>query len=530
MKKNRIAQLLAVMLCAMLLLTSVGCKTSTPAQTTEEQPAATEAPVAVLPDVPADRYDATVTPRTGNNATMPLVVSSQTLDGKFSPFFASSGYDTTVEGMTQLGLLYLDKKGAPQAGVEFPCLAYSYTQQVSDDKSTSTYKFFLKNGITFSDGTPITAKDVLFTIYTLCDPLYDGSSTFYALKVQGLSEYRLQTSADALAVADAIIAAGLSTAEDKTMVMPAADGATAEQQTAFWAYLDQAGEKFTQEIVDYVSNNYMSDDYVQGYFSPDLTAEQIKASPFLTVAYGMGMWGYGAYADGKFTDALGNVYDETTGLTVADYWKNILTTYGYDLSDGGINREKAGDKRIEDYVKDLYIANEGKVAGGVASISGITTGTETNEDGVDQSCPTNPRHPASSRASSGSGRLRASATRPEGSFAASRSKRSPSASPPASKSPQAVSAARRSSSSTQRGSVQAHVQVEHLDRVTRFFGDHFKQSGGGLGGVGSGRGSGRRGNNGGRSMGGGGAGTAFQEFHHLAEGLERAQVLGLDRS
>ncbi|MEN6420081.1 MAG: ABC transporter substrate-binding protein [Clostridiaceae bacterium] len=384
MKKNRIAQLLAVVLCAMMLLTTVGCKTATPAQTTEEETAATEAPVVVLPDVPADRYDATVTPRTGNNATTPLVISSQTLDGKFSPFFVTSAYDTTVEGMTQLGLLYLDKKGSPQAGVEFPCLAYSYTQQVSDDKSTSTYKFILKNGITFSDGTPVSVKDVLFTIYTLCDPLYDGSSTFYALNVQGLSEYRLQTSADALAVADAIVAAGLSTAEDKTMVMPAADGATAEQQAAFWAYLDQAGEKFTQEIVDYVMNNYGTDDYVQSYFSPDLTAEQVKASPFLTVAYGMGMWGYGSYADGKFTDALGNVYDETTGITVADYWKNILTTYGYDLSDAGINREKAGDLRIEDYVRDLYIANEGKVAGGVASISGITSGTETSEDGVDR--------------------------------------------------------------------------------------------------------------------------------------------------
>lgn len=384
MKKNRIAQLLAVVLCAMLLLTTVGCKTSTPAETPEEQPTATEAPVAVLPDVPADRYDATATPRTGNNANTPLVISSSTLDGKFSPFFATSAYDVTVEGMTQLGLLYLDKKGAPQAGVEFPCLAYSYTQQVSDDKSTSTYKFFLKNGITFSDGTPVTAKDVLFTIYTLCDPLYDGSSTFYALKVQGLNEYRLQTSAEALAVADAIVAAGLSTAEDGTMVMPAADGATAEQQAAFWAYLDQAGEKFSQEIVDYVSNNYLSDDYVQAYFSADLTAEQIKASPFLTVAYGMGMWGYGSYADGKFTDALENVYDETTGLTVADYWKNILATYGYDLSDAGINYEKAGDLRIEDYVRDLYIANEGAVAGGVASISGITTGTETCEDGVDR--------------------------------------------------------------------------------------------------------------------------------------------------
>jgi peptide/nickel transport system substrate-binding protein len=386
MKKNRIAQLVAVLLCAMLLLTTVGCKTTEEPAATVEEPAATttDAPAVVMPDVPADRYDATETPRTGNNATTPLVISTSTLDGKLSPFFATSAYDVVVEGYTQLLLVYLDKEGAPQAGVEYPSLAYSFTQEVSDDKSTSTYNFILKNGITFSDGEPVSIKDVLFTIYTLCDPLYDGSSTFYSMDVQGLNEYRLQTSAETLAVADAIVAAGISTGDDGSMTYPAADGATAEQQAAFWGYLDQAGEKFAQEIVDYVSMNYLSDDYVQAYFSPDLTAEQIKASDFLTVAYGMGMWGFGAYADGVFTDVLGNTYDETTGLTAADYWNNIITSYGYDLSDAGINYEKAGDLRIEDYVRDLYIANEGSVEGGVASISGITSGTMTCDDGVDR--------------------------------------------------------------------------------------------------------------------------------------------------
>ncbi len=386
MKKNRIAQLVALLLSAMMLLALVGCKTAEPSATTDEPAAttATEEPAVVLPDVPADRYDATVTPRTGNNATMPLVISSQTLDGKFSPIFYTSGYDFDVESLTQLGLIYLDKKGAPQAGVEFPCLAYSYTQEVSDDQATSTYTFLLKNGITFSDGVPVTAKDVLFNIYVLCDPMYDGSSTFYSMGVQGLSEYRLQTSAETLTVADAIVAAGIYSAEDGSLAYPAADGATAEQQAAFWSYLDQAGEMFAQEIVDYVMLNYGIDDYVQAYFSPDLTAEEIKASDFLTVAYGMGMWGYGSYADGVFTDAFGNTYDETTGLTVADYWSNILTNFGYDLSDGGINYEMAGETRIEDYVRDLYISNEGAVEGGVASISGITSGTMTGDDGVER--------------------------------------------------------------------------------------------------------------------------------------------------
>ena len=36
------------------------------------------------------------------------------------------------------------------------------------------------------------------------------------------------------------------------MVLPAANGVTAEQQQKFWSYLDASGEKFAQAIIDYV--------------------------------------------------------------------------------------------------------------------------------------------------------------------------------------------------------------------------------------------------------------------------------------
>ncbi len=56
--------------------------------------------------------------------------------------------------------------------------------------------------------------------------------------------------------------------------------------------------------------------------------------------------------------------------------------YGYDLSDGGINAEKAGDLTIQDYTKDAYISAEGKIEGGVKSITGITSGKMKCDDGV----------------------------------------------------------------------------------------------------------------------------------------------------
>ncbi len=361
--------------------------TQVPTKPTEPAPTTTApvTPKEVKPDVPANRYDATVTPRTGSNATKPLVISTGTLDGKFSPFFSTSAYDVDAQELTQALLLYYNKDGAPEAGINAPCYAYDYIQEIGAGNSSSTYTFILKNGLTFSDGKPVTAKDVLFSIYVISDPLYDGSQTFYTMNIQGMKEYRLQTSADTLKMVNKIIEAGIKTGDNDEMVINPASGVTAAQQEAFWNYLDAGGEKFAQEIIDYVKNNYLVPKYLEAYFAP-YKAEQITADTNLQAAYGMTMWGFGELGeDGKFTDALGNTYDLSKDTIDAKiYWENILGSYGYDLSDAGINYEKAGDLSIQDYVQQEYISKEGKVAGGVKSISGITSGKMVCDDGVER--------------------------------------------------------------------------------------------------------------------------------------------------
>lgn len=389
-----------LLLTLVVIFSAVACKksddtdnpdTNTPTTAPDEKPDEkqddtpddTIQPVEVVPDVPANRYDATVTPRTGNNDTNPLVVSIGTLDGKFSPFFATSAYDVDANGQAHLGLLYYNKLGAPEAGIDAPSYAYDFTQEISADNSLSTYTFILKNKLTFSDGQPITAKDVLFSMYVLSDPMYDGSSTFYTMNIQGMNEYRLQTSADTLKTVDLILEAGITAGDDGSMVINPADGVTAEQQEKFWSYLDQAGTGFAQEIIDYVNLNYPS--YIPDYFAP-YTPEQVAADPDMQAAFGMVMWGFGSVeADGAFTDSIGTKYDLATDTVDAKiYWENILAAYGYDISDAGINVEKAGELSIQDYIKTAYISSEGQIEGGVKSISGITSGTMTSEDGVER--------------------------------------------------------------------------------------------------------------------------------------------------
>jgi peptide/nickel transport system substrate-binding protein len=394
MNLKRIKSMLALLLTLILVFSAVSCSkpdtkepdtspTTAPTQAPEEDEDEKPAEVEVVPDVPANRYDATVTPRTGNNETTPLVISIGTLDGKFSPFFATSGYDVDVNDMAHIGLLHYNKFGEPDAGIDVPSYAYDFTQEISSDNSTSTYTFILKNKLTFSDGQPITAKDVLFSMYVLSDPMYDGSSTFYTMNIQGINEYRLQTSADVLEAVDAILEAGITSGDDGSMVINPADGVTLEQQEKFWSYLDEAGANFAQEIIDYVNINYPG--YVESYFAP-YTADQVAADPNLQAAYGMVMWGFGELDEnGKFIDSLGNEYDLATDTVDANiYWQNILGSYGYDLTDAGINYEKAGELTIQDYVKTAYISKEGQVAGGVKSISGITSGTMKCDDGVER--------------------------------------------------------------------------------------------------------------------------------------------------
>lgn len=396
MRLKQLKSMLALLLIFIMVFSAVGCSkkaskdsdpdtapTSAPTQGAEDDGGDGGQQKEVLPDVPANRYDATVTPRTGNNATMPLVLSIGTLDGKFSPFFYTSGYDGDVVGLVSIGLLHYNKDGEPEAGIDVPSFAYDYTQEVAPDKSTTTYTFILKNGITFSDGHPVSADDVLFSMYVLSDPMYDGSSTFYTMKIQGLSEYRLQTSADVLKAVDAIIAAGITTGDDGSMVINPADGVTMEQQEKFWSYLDEAGAKFAQEIIDYINAKYPS--YISSYFAP-YTPDQVSADPDLQAAFGMVMWGFGELdEEGNFIDSLGNKYNLATDTVDANiYWQNILANYGYDLSDSGINYEKAGDLTIQDYIRDIYISKEGQVAGGVKSISGITSGKVVCDDGVER--------------------------------------------------------------------------------------------------------------------------------------------------
>lgn len=384
--KNPLKKILALLLCGIMLL-AVGCQAGTPSDVTEQtpdaSPDASQTPVVAMPDVPADRYDASVTPRTGANANMPLVLGVDILDGKFSPFFSTSAPDKEVVDKTQLLLLPTDKSGELVAAIDQPSFAYDYSQVISDDKSTSTYKIVLKNGVTFSDGTPVTVKDVLFSIYVECDPLYDASGTFYTMKVQGLDEYRAQADASVLKEADAIIEAGFSMDENEQIIFPAINDATAEQQNTFWAALPEIGAQFAQEIIDYVIAKYGNDEYAKS-IDEELTWASFD-NDSKKAAFAMTMWNLGSLtADMKFIDAIGKEYDlNTEELSAANCFNAMLAAYNYDISGDGVQAEAAGTLVLTSALTSAYAKNSGRSAG-IDSIRGITSGKMICEDGIER--------------------------------------------------------------------------------------------------------------------------------------------------
>lgn len=185
----------------------------------------------------------------------PLVVGYSPFSSKFSPFFAETAYDQDAQGMTQIELINLDRLGQViYKGIEGETIPYNGTDytyygpadiEVTENADGSVYyDFTLRDDIKFSDGEPLTVDDVIFSLYVLADPTYDGSSTLFSQPIEGMEAYR--SGMDTLF--NLIYAAGKDNKDFSLW--------TEEQQKTFWDELETAGTQFAQDIVDALINVY----------------------------------------------------------------------------------------------------------------------------------------------------------------------------------------------------------------------------------------------------------------------------------
>ncbi|MCQ2519412.1 MAG: ABC transporter substrate-binding protein [Lachnospiraceae bacterium] len=324
MKKVMKKSLALILGLAMVVgsLTACGEKEPTSVDTPAVSETSSEAPAEV------------VTETTETSEDKILVVGYDYFSSKFSPFFATTAYDQDVASMVSVGLLGNDREGniitkgiegevIPYNGTEYTYKGIADLDITQNDDGTVVYDFTLRDDLVFSDGEKLTADDVIFSMYVLSDPMYDGASTFYSLPIVGMEDYR--SNMDSLA--NLIVAAGKDNSDFTYW-----DEAT---QTAFWASVDKAGESFVQEIIDYcVAAGYNAD----------------TDAPGVT----MGTWGFPADED----------------ATLADIWAIMVDAYGGDvvsLSD----TETAGSsvwELMDDYDNYTAPVSTGDSAANIAGI------------------------------------------------------------------------------------------------------------------------------------------------------------------
>ena len=333
MKMSNIKKILALVLALVMVFALCACgESNTPA------PEESKAPV-----------EESKAPVEENTST--LVYATSTFGQKFSPFFYTTAYDEEVVSNFTGGLLAADRGGAIiHHGIEGETVEYNGTDYtyygmgdvdvVQNDDGSVDYNLTMRDDIVFSDGTPATIDDVIFGIYVMADPSYDGSSTVYALPIEGMADYY-----NSQQYLYKLLAEAGRDNTDFTLW----DEAT---QTAFWASVDAAGEKFAQEIIDTVVSSYNTDEYTA---TIEATPDEITADPALQVKFGMNMWGYG--------DAW------TEGATAADYWAAIEAAYGNIIE--ASDAETAGSSLFD--LMDDFADYDKLVATGddVPSIKGI---------------------------------------------------------------------------------------------------------------------------------------------------------------
>ena len=243
-----------------------------------------------------------------------LVYATSTFGQKFSPFFYTTAYDGEVVDQVVNVLLASDRGGAiVEHGIEGEVRTYNGTDYtyyglgdvdvVQNDDGTVDYNLKMREDVVFSDGKPATIDDVIFGIYVCCDPMYDGSSTIYALPIEGMNEYR----AGIQPLIDLLLAGGPEGASSS-------DYFNEDQFKNFWDAFKKGGANFAQEIIDYCK--------AKGYNAADDSIAKTAAT-----------WGFSLKDD----------------ATIDDFFSAIVDTYGYDLSDNGINNETAGTS-ITDFI------------------------------------------------------------------------------------------------------------------------------------------------------------------------------------
>lgn len=363
MKNSKTTRLLSLLLAACVCFAMLaGCSTSTP----EVSPADS--------DSGANEVN-----------TTPLVVGYSNFSEKFSVFFADSAYDMDICRLVNGLFLTTDRVGGTiYNSIEGETVSYNGVDYIyngmtdvevaiDDAAGITTYTIKIKEGILFSDGVEMTADDLIFSYYVTADPTYDGSSTLYSMPIQGMSNYRTQTSDEVYKKYDAMFS--LMSEYGFNGEYEQNGDYDAEMYDAFNEIMAEEWTKDVQAIADYVAAEYMGYAADMGFDEAEIMSDEgVKA------AFAMTMWGFGEYDPdaGEFTSyTTGNTWTLKDGdcPTIEDFTMDTMIAYENDPDEyWGV--EAADETPVTDAARAAFIykigsKDESLGGQGIPNISGV---------------------------------------------------------------------------------------------------------------------------------------------------------------
>lgn len=217
-----------------------------------------------IPQVAMDRKDT-------------IVVGTTDMNGVFIPQLSQTVPDRQVYELVIEGLVGVDDQGKP---IDDEIATWT----IEDDVK---YTFTIKDGVRFSDGTPVTAEDVKFSYMILADPTYDGSSDISKYGIIGVEDYKKGNAQDI---------EGIQVINEKTISF------TLEKPNAEVIYF------FTADSGGVIPKHYYGANYAKGDLSGirALQSKPVGSGPYKLVDYKEGQ--------------------SVTFVANEDYWKGTPAT------------------------------------------------------------------------------------------------------------------------------------------------------------------------------------------------------------
>ena len=197
-RSRRRARALRLLLAALLCLALCACDvpgggngpSNTPRPT---GPAATPAPTAAPSPQPS--AEATPEPTEEPIRVAPeeaLTIACEPFSGRYDPFDAAEGSDRLLLRLTQTPLLCRNADGSFAETAEG--VGAAGLRVMSRGEGSTLLRITMRENVRYDDGGYADASDLIFTLYVLLDPDYDGNLDLRDSAIAGLEAYRTGTS------------------------------------------------------------------------------------------------------------------------------------------------------------------------------------------------------------------------------------------------------------------------------------------------------------------------------------------------